>query len=81
LPFGQAYGGPLFLTNIHFWVLIRDTLKINTLIMEQNVISPDKLVLCQQIPKIPLVCTGIWGLTASDNPTGYNAQSPTMTLE
>jgi hypothetical protein len=83
LPLGQAYGGPLFFTQYSFLGLDPRHLKDQYAdYWEQNVNqSLINWYYCQANPqKYPGYGTGIWGLTASDNPTGYNAQSPTNDL-
>ena len=83
LPLGQAYGGPLFFTQYSFLGLDPRHLKDQYAdYWEQNVNqSLINWSYCQANPqKYPGYGTGIWGLTASDNPTGYNAQSPTNDL-
>ena len=83
LPLGQAYGGPLFFTQYSFLGLDPRHLKDQYAdYWEQNVNqSLINWSYCQANPqKYPGYGSGIWGLTASDNPTGYNAQSPTNDL-
>jgi len=71
-----------FLPSIHFWDLIRGISKINLPIIGNKCESiSDKLgLLPGKSPKYPGYGPGIWGLTASDNPTGYGPQSPTNDL-
>ncbi|MBS1681700.1 MAG: Ig-like domain-containing protein [Bacteroidetes bacterium] len=81
LPLGDDYGGPLFFTqysflgfdphvtdpylNVNFW-----TQNVN-----QSLINHDY---CAANPKKYVgYSNSCWGLTASDNPSGYDAQSPT----
>jgi hypothetical protein len=83
LPLGQDYGGPLFFTQYSFLGLDPRNLKDQFAdYMEQNVNqSLINYAYCQANPKkYPGYGPGIWGLTASDNPWGYNAQSPTNDL-
>lgn len=81
LPLGQDYGGPLFFTqysflgfdpHVHDSYLSVDYWMQN---VNQSLINHDY---CVANPK-KYVGYGdnCWGLTASDNPTGYGAQSPT----
>jgi hypothetical protein len=83
LPLGQDYGGPLFFTQYTFLGLDPRHLKDQYAdYWEQNVNqSLINWAYCQADPKkYPGYGPGIWGLTASDNPTGYSAQSPTNDL-
>ncbi len=83
LPLGQDYGGPLFFTQYSFLGLDPRHLKDQYAdYWEQNVNqSLINWAYCQANPKkYPGYGPGIWGLTASDNPQGYNAQSPTNDL-
>jgi hypothetical protein len=80
LPLGQDYGGPLFFTQYSYLGLDPRHLKDQYAdYWEQNVNqSLINWAYCQANPKkYPGYGPGIWGLTASDNPTGYGAQSPT----
>jgi hypothetical protein len=83
LPLGADYGGPLFFTQYSFMGLdprhLRDQYADY---WEQNVNqSLINWSYCLANPKkYPGYGTAIWGLTASDNPWGYNAQSPTNDL-
>jgi len=83
LPLGQDYGGPLFFTQYSFLGLDPRNLRDQYAdYWEQNVNqSLINWAYCLANPKkYPGYGPGIWGLTASDNPTGYNAQSPTNDL-
>ncbi|MGC1391144.1 MAG: glucoamylase family protein [Bacteroidales bacterium] len=83
LPLGQDYGGPLFFTQYSFLGLDPRHLKDQFAdYWEQNVNqSLINWAYCQANPKkYPAYSPGIWGLTASDNPWGYSAQSPTNDL-
>jgi hypothetical protein len=83
LPLGQDYGGPLFFTQYSYMGLDPRHLKDQYAdYWEQNVNqSLINWAYCQANPrKYPGYGPGIWGLTASDNPTGYSAQSPTNDL-
>jgi hypothetical protein len=83
LPLGQDYGGPLFFTQYTFLGVDPRHLKDQFAdYWEQNVNqSLINFTYCQTNPqKYPGYGPGIWGLTASDNPWGYNAQSPTNDL-
>lgn len=83
LPLGQDYGGPLFFTQYSFLGLDPRNLRDQFAdYWEQNVNqSLINWSYCQANPlKYPGYGPGIWGLTASDNPWGYNAQSPTNDL-
>lgn len=83
LPLGQAYGGPLFFTHYTFLGVDPRTLSDQYAnYWEQNV--SQALInwsYCVDNPKNWIgYRTDSWGLTASDNPWGYNAQSPTNDL-
>ena len=83
LPLGQDYGGPLFFTQYSFLGLDpRHLTDQYADYWEQNVNqSLINWAYCQADPKkYPGYGPGIWGLTASDNPSGYSAQSPTNDL-
>jgi hypothetical protein len=80
LPLGPDYGGPLFFTQYSFLGLDPRNLKDQYAdYWEQNVNqSLINHAYCIANPKkYPGYGPGVWGLTASDNPTGYDAQSPT----
>lgn len=81
LPLGEDYGGPLFFTQYSFLGFdphVRDTyLNVDywTQNKNQSLINHDY---CVGNPKNYLAYSSdCWGLTASDNPGGYSAQSPT----
>jgi hypothetical protein len=83
LPLGQDYGGPLFFTQYSFLGLDPRNLEDQYAdYWEQNVNqSLINWAYCVANPKkYPGYGASIWGLTASDNPWGYNAQSPTNDL-
>jgi len=83
LPLGEPYGGPLFFTHYSFLGLDPRNLHDQYAnYWEQNVNqSLINWTYCFTNPNIffgySKVC---WGLTASDNPWGYDAQSPTNDL-
>jgi hypothetical protein len=83
LPLGADYGGPLFFTHYSFLGLDPRQLKDQYAdYWEQNV--NQSLInwnYCVSNPKkYPGYGAGVWGLTASDNPWGYNAHSPSNDL-
>lgn len=83
LPLGPAYGGPLFFTQYSFLGLDPRNLSDQYAnYWEQNVNqSLINWSYCYTNPKGYLgYSKSCWGLTASDNPWGYNAQSPTNDL-
>ncbi len=83
LPLGNAYGGPLFFTHYSNLGLDPRTLQDQYAnYWEQNVNhSLINWTYCYTNPKKFVgYSTACWGLTASDNPWGYNAQSPTNDL-
>jgi hypothetical protein len=83
LPLGQDYGGPLFFTQYSFMGLDPRNLKDQYAdYWEQNVNqSLINWSYCLANPKkYPGYGATIWGLTASDNPWGYSAHSPTNDL-
>jgi hypothetical protein len=83
LPLGEDYGGPLFFT--HYTYLGLDPRNLSdeyANYWEQNVNqSMINYSYCVANPKhYQGYSTHCWGLTASDNPWGYDAQSPTNDL-
>jgi len=83
LPLGEDYGGPLFFT--HYTYLGLDPRNLSDQYAnywEQNVNqSMINYSYCVANPKhYPGYSSHCWGLTASDNPWGYDAQSPTNDL-
>jgi hypothetical protein len=83
LPLGEPYGGPLFFTHYSFLGLDPRTLQDQYAnYWEQNVNqSLINWTYCYTNPKSYLgYSKACWGLTASDNPWGYNAHSPTNDL-
>lgn len=83
LPLGDAYGGPLFFTHYSFLGLDPRNLQDQYAnYREQNVNqSLINWTYCYTNPrKYVGYSKDCWGLTASDNPWGYNAQSPTNDL-
>jgi hypothetical protein len=83
LPLGPDYGGPLFFTQYSFLGLDPRNLRDQYAdYWEQNVNqSLINRAYCLDNPlKYPGYGPGIWGLSASDNPWGYNAHSPTNDL-
>ncbi|MCX6284747.1 MAG: Ig-like domain-containing protein [Bacteroidetes bacterium] len=83
LPLGEDYGGPLFFTHYSFLGIDPRNLKDEYAnYLEQNVNqSMINYSYCVANPKHFIgYSSHCWGLTASDNPWGYNAQSPTNDL-
>jgi hypothetical protein len=83
LPLGGDYGGPLFFAQYSFLGIDPRHLKDQYAdYWVQNVNqSLINWTYCKTNPKkFPGYSAAIWGLTASDNPWGYNAQSPTNDL-
>lgn len=83
LPLGGDYGGPLFFTQYSFLGLDPRHLKDQYAdYWVQNVNqSLINWTYCKTNPKnYPGYSSEIWGLTASDNPWGYSAHSPTNDL-
>ena len=83
LPLGEAYGGPLFFTHYSFLGLDPRNLSDEYAnYWQQNV--NQSLINFSYCVANPLHFYGYsshcWGLTASDTPWGYNAQSPTNDL-
>jgi len=83
LPLGQPYGGPLFFTQYSYLGLDpRNLVDIYANYWEQN--THQSLInysYCAANPHHWIgYSTSSWGLTASDNPWGYAAQSPTYDL-
>jgi hypothetical protein len=80
LPLGWAYGGPLFFTHYsHLGLDPRNLQDQYANLWEQNVnMSLINWAYCADNPKNYLGYSEVcWGLTASDNPNGYSAHSPT----
>jgi len=80
LPLGSAYGGPLFFTHYsHLGLDPRNLQDQYASLWQQNVnMSLINWAYCNDNPRNYLGYSEVcWGLTASDNPTGYNAHSPT----
>jgi hypothetical protein len=83
LPLGGAYGGPLFFTHYSFLGLDpRNLLDNYASYWNQNVNqSLINYSYCVDNPSNFMgYSSHCWGLTASDNPWGYNAHSPTNDL-
>lgn len=83
LPLGEPYGGPLFFTHYSFLGLDPRNLHDQYAnYWDQNVHqSLINWTYCFTNPKNFLGYSQVcWGLTASDNPWGYDAQSPTNDL-
>jgi hypothetical protein len=83
LQLGGDYGGPLFFTHYSFLGLDPRHLKDQYAdYWDQNIKqSLINWTYCSTNPKkYPGYGSAIWGLTASDNPWGYNAHSPTNDL-
>ncbi|MFA5417704.1 MAG: glucoamylase family protein, partial [Bacteroidales bacterium] len=79
LPLGWAYGGPLFFTHYSFLGLDPRNLKDTYADYWQQNVNQSLInyAYCVDNPKKYLgYSNACWGLTASDNPWGYNAQSP-----
>ncbi len=79
LPVGQDYGGPLFFTHYSFLGFDPHTQDAYANYWTQNqnhaLINHDYCVANPR--KYAGYADNCWGLTASDNPSGYSAQSPT----
>jgi hypothetical protein len=83
LPLGSDYGGPLFFTHYsHLGLDPRNLQDTYANYWEQGVnMSLINWAYCVDNPMNWLgYRTDCWGLTASDNPWGYNAHSPTNDL-
>jgi hypothetical protein len=83
LPLGPPYGGPLFFTHYSYLGLNPKTLQdAYANYWQQNV--NQSLINWSYCVHNPMNWVGYgtacWGLTASDNPWGYDAQSPTNDL-
>jgi len=79
LPLGNGYGGPLFFTHYSFLGLNPKTLQDTYANYSQQNVNQSLInwSYCAQNPRNWVeYSTACWGLTASDNPWGYNAQSP-----
>jgi len=83
LPLGEDYGGPLFFTHYSFLGLDPGTLQDQYANYWEQVVNQSLInwTYCFTNPKGFLgYSQACWGLTASDNPWGYAAQSPTNDL-
>lgn len=79
LPLGWGYGGPLFFTHYSFLGLDPRNLKDTYADYWQQNVNQSLInyTHCVENPRNYIgYSSGCWGLTASDNPWGYNAQSP-----
>jgi hypothetical protein len=83
LPLGPDYGGPLFFSHYSFLGVDPRRLKDKWADYEVQVVNHSKInhEYCKANPrKYYGYSDSCWGLTASDNSTGYNAHSPTNDL-
>lgn len=83
LPLGNDYGGPLFFTHYSFLGLDPRNLSDQFANYWQQNVNQSLInwKYCINNPvNYPGYGQGIWGLTASDNPWGYSAHSPTNDL-
>lgn len=83
LPLGQPYGGPLFFTHYSFLGLDPRNLSDQYASYWQQNVNQSLInwAYCTANPKKYVgYGSDCWGLTASDNPWGYNAHSPTNDL-
>lgn len=83
LPLGSAYGGPLFFAHYSFMGL--DPRNLSDAYANYWVQNSNHSIInykyCVRNPKsFPGYSADCWGLTASDNQSGYNAHSPTNDL-
>jgi hypothetical protein len=83
LPLGPDYGGPLFFSHYSFLGVDPRGLKDKWADYELQVVNHSKInhAYCKANPRnFYGYSDSCWGLTASDNSTGYNAHSPTNDL-
>jgi hypothetical protein len=83
LPLGEAYGGPLFFIHFSFLGLDPRTLQDQYANYWEQGVNQSLInwTYCFTNPKhFLLYSRACWGLTASDNPWGYDPQSPTNDL-
>jgi hypothetical protein len=83
LPLGEAYGGPLFFTQYSYLGLDPRNLKDSYANYWQQNVNQSLInwSYCKANPKNYVgYSANSWGLTASDNQSGYSAQSPTNDL-
>lgn len=83
LPLGPDYGGPLFFSHYSFLGVDPRGLKDKWADYEEQVVNHSKInhEYCKLNPrKYYGYSDSCWGLTASDNSTGYSAHSPTNDL-
>lgn len=80
LPLGPAYGGPLFFTHYSFLGIDPRGLKDRYADYWRQNVNHTRINHAYALNN-PMKCSGYsdacWGLTASDNSTGYSAHSPT----
>lgn len=77
LPLGEPFGGPLFLSQYSFCALDPRGLTDQYADYHQQAIAHSRINrdYCLTIPEYE--DAGVWGLTACETPTGYDACSPT----
>jgi len=83
LPIGYDYGGPMFLSHYSFLGLDPRNLKdqyVDYAIQTTNHTLINRAYCIANPRKYPGYSENSWGLTASDNQSGYNAHSPTNDL-
>lgn len=84
LPLGPAYGGPLFFAHYSFLGLDPNNLSdayCSNYFTQNRIHTLINYLYCVRNPKNFVGYSNrSWGLTASDNPGGYNAHSPTNDL-
>lgn len=83
LPLGEAYGGPLFFTQYSYLGIDPRHLQDSYASYWQQDVNQSLInwTYCTGNPKNYVgYSADCWGLTASDNPWGYNAHSPTNDL-
>ncbi|MFB9952799.1 glucoamylase family protein [Rhizobium puerariae] len=80
LPLGEPYGGPLFLSQYSFCVLDPRGLSDRYGNYWDQAVAHARINhdYCLTVPAYRK--SGVWGLTASEGPEGYNASSPTSDI-
>ena len=84
LPLGSSWGGPLFFTHYSFLGLkpagLSDAWCSDYFLQNKNHSRINQLYCVRNPKKFVGYSTDCWGLTASDNQSGYSAHSPTNDL-
>jgi hypothetical protein len=77
LPLGEPFGGPLFLSQYSFCALDPRGLTDRYADYWEQAVAHTKINRAYSLAVPAYAQYGVWGLTASEAPKGYNANSPT----